>query len=53
MKKYIKTNRKVLDFIKNKDYRIIEVRPIKKKKKHGLIFKTYISSYCVLYDKMV
>lgn len=53
MKKYFKTNRKVLDFINSDKYRIIEIRPVKRKKKHGLIFKTYISSYCVIYDKMI
>ena len=53
MKKYFKTNRKVLDFINSGKYIIHEIRPIKRKKKHGLIITTYISSYCVLYDKMV
>ena len=45
MKKYIKDNKKIFNLINNKKYKIIEIKPIFK--------NTFISSYCVIYEKMI
>ena len=47
MKRYIKDNKKVFNLINNKNYKIIEIKPIHKKN------RTFISSYCVIYEKMI
>ena len=52
MKRYIKDNKKVFNLINNKKYKIIEIKPIRKIKRNG-IYNTFISSYCVIYDKMI
>ena len=45
MKKYIKDNKKIFKLINNEKYKILEIRPIRKRKS--------ISSYCVIYEKMI
>ena len=52
MKKYIKDNKKIFKLINNEKYKILEIRPIRKRKKNK-IFSTSISSYCVIYEKMI
>ena len=52
MKKYIKDNKKIFKLINNEKYKIIEIKPIRKINKNK-IFNTYISSYCVIYEKMI
>lgn len=52
MKRYIKDNKKVFNLINNKDIKIISIKPIKKYQK-DLIENAYISSYCVIYEKMI
>ena len=51
MKRYIKDNKKVFSLINNKKYKIIEIKPIRKNK--GIFTNTFISSYCVIYEKML
>lgn len=53
MKRYIKDNKKVFRLINNKDYKIIEIKPIRKVKRKGIFNITFISSYCVIYEKMI
>ena len=53
MKRYIKDNKKVLKLINNKKYKIIEIKPIRKNIKKGIFYDTFISSYCVNYEKML
>ena len=53
MKKYIKDNKKIFKSIKNKKYKIIEIKPIRKIIKCGFKYNTFISSYCVIYEKMI
>ena len=53
MKRYIKDNKKVFSLINNKKYKIIEIKPIKKIIKKGIFYDTFISSYCVNYEKML
>lgn len=52
MKRYIKDNKKIFNLINNEKYKILEIRPICKRKKNK-IFNTSISSYCVIYEKML
>lgn len=52
MKRYIKDNKEVFSLI-NKNYKIIEIKPIKKNIKKGVFYETFISSYCVIYEKMI
>ena len=52
MKRYIKDNKKVFNLINNKDIKIISIKPIKKYKKDSFE-NAYISSYCVIYEKMI
>ena len=53
MKKYIKDNKKIFKLINNKKYKILEIKPIRKIKRNGIIIDTFISSYCVIYEKMI
>lgn len=52
MKRYIKDNKEVFSLI-NKNYKIIKIKPIKKNIKKGVFYETFISSYCVIYEKMI
>ena len=51
MKKYLKDNKKIFKLINNKKYKIIEIKPIRKIKRDGIIQTQYISSYCIKYEK--
>ena len=53
MKKYIKDNKKVFKLINDKNYKILEIKPIRKIKRNGVLTNTFISSYCVKYEKML
>ena len=53
MKRYIKDNKKIFNLINNKKYKIIEIKPIRKIKRDGIIQTQYISSYCVKYEEMI
>lgn len=54
MKRYIKDNKKVFRLINNnKKYKIIEIKPIRKIKRNRGFNNTFISSYCVIYEKMI
>ena len=53
MKRYIKDNKKVFRLINNKKYKIIEIKPIFKNRNKGIYKNTFISSYCVIYEKML
>lgn len=53
MKRYIKDNKKVFNLINNRKYKIIEIKPIRKIKRNGIFNNTFISSYCVNYEKML
>ena len=53
MKKYLKDNKKIFKLINNKKYKILEIKPIRKIKRNGLLIDTFISSYCVIYEKMI
>lgn len=53
MKRYIKDNKKVFRLINNKKYKIIEIKPIFKNRNKGIYKNTFISSYCVNYEKMI
>ena len=53
MKKYIKDNKKVFKLINDKNYKILEIKPIRKIKRNGILTDTFISSYCVIYEKML
>lgn len=50
MKKYIKDNKSIFKFINNPKYKIIQIKPIRKRKD---VFNTFISSYCIIYEKMI
>ena len=51
MKRYFKENKKIFNFINSGKYEIIEIKPIRKNK--GIFTNTFISSYCVIYEKMI
>lgn len=51
MKRYIKDNKKIFNLINNKKYKIIEIKPIRKIKRDGIFTDTFISSYCIIYEK--
>lgn len=51
MKKYIKDNKKIFKLINNKKYKILEIKPIRKI--NGIFTDTFISLYCVIYEKMI
>ena len=53
MKRYIKDNKQVFSLINNKKYKILEIKPIRKIKRDGIFTNTFISSYCVIYEKMI
>ena len=53
MKKYIKDNKNVFKLINDKNYKILEIKPIRKIKRNGILTNTFISSYCVIYEKMI
>ena len=53
MKRYIKDNKKVFNLINNRKYKIIEIKPIRKTRNNGIFTNTFISSYCVIYEKMI
>ena len=53
MKRYIKDNKQVFSLINNKKYKILEIKPIRKIKRDGIFTNTFISSYCVIYEKML
>ena len=53
MKKYLKDNKKIFKLINNKKYKILEIKPIRKIKRNGVLIDTFISSYCVKYEKMI
>lgn len=53
MKKYIKDNKKIFKIINNRKYKIIEIKPIRKTINNGIFCDTFISSYCVIYEKMI
>ena len=53
MKKYIKDNKKIFKLINNEKYKILEIKPIRKIKRNGILTDTFISSYCVIYEKMI
>lgn len=49
MKRYIKDNKKVFKLINNNKYKILKIKPIFKNRNKS----TFISSYCVIYEKML
>lgn len=53
MKRYIKDNKKIFKLINNEKYKILEIKPIRKIKRNGIFTDTFISSYCVIYEKMI
>ena len=53
MKKYLKDNKKIFKLINNEKYKILEIKPIRKIKRNGVLTNTFISSYCVIYEKMI
>ena len=53
MKQYIKDNKKIFKLINNKKYNILEIKPIRKIKRNEIFTDTFISSYCVIYEKMI
>ena len=53
MKRYIKDNKKIFNLINNKKYKILEIKPIRKIKRDGIFTDVFISSYCIIYEKMI
>ena len=53
MKKYFKDNKKLFRFINNKKYNIIKIQPVRKTIKREFRYDTFISSYCVIYIKII
>jgi hypothetical protein len=53
MKRYFKDNKKLFKFIKNNKIKILKIKPICKTIKQGFKYNTFISSYCVIYEKML
>ena len=53
MKKYIKDNKKIFKLINNDKIKIVGIKPIRKITKQGFKYNTFISSYCVIYEKMI
>ena len=51
MKKYFKDNKKLFRFINNKKYKIIKIQPVTIKREFR--YDTFISSYCVIYEKII
>ena len=52
-KRYFIDNKKLFNFLKNKKYNIIQIKTIRKHKRNGILQKYWISSYCVIYEKMI
>lgn len=48
-KRYFKENKSLLKFIKKNKDNIIQIKPIKRLKRKGIIKGIFISSYCVIY----
>lgn len=53
MKRYFTDNKKLFRFINSKKYDIKEIKTIRKHKRDGILKKYYISSYCIIFDKIV
>ena len=53
MKRYFKDNKKLFKFIKNDKIKILEIKPIRKAIKQDFKYDTFISSYCVIYEKII
>lgn len=53
MKRYFTDNKKLFRFMNSGKYKIDEIKPIRKHEKKGIWKKYHISSYCVIYDKIV
>ena len=53
MKRYIKDNKKIFKLINNEKYKILEIKPIRKIKRNRGFNNAFISSYCVIYEKMI
>lgn len=53
MKRYIKDNKEIFKLINNEKYKILQIKPIRKIKRNGIIQRKFISSYCVEYEKMI
>ena len=53
MKRYIKDNKKLFRFINNKKNNIIKIQPVRKTIKREFRCDTFISSYCVIYEKII
>lgn len=53
MKKYIKDNKKIFKLINNEKYKILEIKPTRKIKRNRCFNNIVISSYCVIYEKMI
>ena len=53
MKRYFTDNKKLFRFINSGKYDIKEIKTIRKHEKKGILKKYYISSYCIIFDKIV
>lgn len=53
MKRYFKDNKKIFKFINSGKYEIKEIRTIRKHYKKGILKKYTISSYCIIYEKII
>lgn len=53
MKRYFTDNKKLFRFINSGKYDIKEIKPIRKQEKKGIRKKYHISSYCIIFEKIV
>lgn len=53
MKRYFKENKKIFNFINSGKYEIKEIKTVRKHYKKGLNKKYSISSYCIIYERIV
>ena len=53
MKKYLKDNKKIFKLINNKKYKILEIKPIRKIKRNGVLTNTIISFFHILHNMMI
>lgn len=53
MKRYFKENKKIFNFINSGKYEIKEIKTIRKHKKNEILKKYTISSYCIIYEKII
>ena len=53
MKRYFKENKKIYNSINSGKYEIKEIKTVRNHYKKGLNKKYSISSYCVIYEKIV